>query len=100
MVKYYYYKKGVHNEIKDFYAHMCKIASQLLHEYKKPNLVVYGKILYEVKIKADFSYTIRKACITKSEISMHTCAKLLRNYCTNIRSLTLLYTEKSYMRSR
>ena len=59
MVKYYYYKKGVHNEIKDFYAHMCKIASQLLHEYKKPNLVVYGKILYMVKIKAVFSYTIR-----------------------------------------
>ena len=60
MVKYYYYKKCVHNEIKDFYAHMCKIASQLLHEYKKPNLVVYGKILYMVKIKADFSYTIKR----------------------------------------
>ncbi len=39
---------------------MCKIASQLLHEYKKLNLVVYGKILYVVKIKVDFSYTIKK----------------------------------------
>ena len=67
MVKYYYYKKGVHNEIKDFYAHMCKIASQLLHEYKKPNLVVYGKILYMVKIKADFSYIIKS---NKKEIPL------------------------------
>ena len=39
---------------------MYKIASQLLHEYKKFNLVVYGKTLYMVKIKVDFSYTIRK----------------------------------------
>ena len=27
---------------------------------RKPNLVVYGKILYYAKIKVDFSYTIRK----------------------------------------
>lgn len=40
---------------------MCKIALQLLHEYKKLNLGIYGKILYVVKIKADFSYTIKKA---------------------------------------
>ena len=49
---------------------MCKIASQLLHEYKKLNLVVYGKILYMVKIKVDFSYTIKKTGIRKNLISV------------------------------
>ena len=32
-------------DIKDFDVHMHKIASQLLHEYKKLNLVVYVIIL-------------------------------------------------------
>ncbi len=52
-------RKACDNEIKDFDAYMCKIASQLLHEYRKLNLVIYGKILYVVKIKVDFSYIIK-----------------------------------------
>ena len=52
-------RKACVNKIKDFDAHMCKIASQLLHEYRKLNLVIYGKILYVVKIKVDFSYIIK-----------------------------------------
>ena len=39
--------------------HRCEDCYAVLHEYKKLNLVIYGKILYKVKIKADFSYIIR-----------------------------------------
>ena len=53
-------RKAWVNEIKDFDSQMCKIASQLLHEYRMLNLVVYEKILYRVKIKVDFFYTIKK----------------------------------------
>ena len=55
---------------------MCKIASQLLHEYRKLNLVVYGKILYVVKIKADFSYTITK---NQSRLLISTLIFLINN---------------------